>query len=328
MKKILLLLFPVCCVFTGLAQPTMTSANFCPVIGEIYTTRTCSYSAPGPGGAAQTWNFSAITPTATSSTTMVAPASIPGSGIYAGATLASNDGAGIGFTAVNGNSLQLVGVRPNPTVNIVYSNREDLMRFPFTMSNSYSDNFAATFTTSGTFYRTGASTVTADGYGTLTTPAGTYTNVLRLHLQQVYKDSTWVGFPYQIYYNNDQYMWVTPGTHNALLTISTLSTSVGPPSQFLIYLQGTSTGISETVPLASAFSLYPNPASHNLHINFNNIKNDDLEILIYNVCGTEIKRFNAPESTFDISTLPDGIYFARLKIDGVLSESKRFIISK
>lgn len=328
MKKLLLFLFPVCCAISGIAQPTITTANFCPVIGEIYTTRTCSYVAPGSGGASQTWNFSAVTPTATSSTTMVAPSSIPGSSIYVGATLASDDGAGIGFIAVNTNTLQLVGARPNPTVNIVYSNREDLMRFPFTMSNTYSDDFAATFTTSGTFYRMGASTVTADGYGTLTTPAGTYTNVLRLHLQQVYKDSTWVGFPYEIYYNNDQYMWVTPGTHNSLLSISTLSTSVGPPSQFLIYLQSISTNVSEIAPLASAFSLYPNPASHNLSFNLNNIENGNVEAFIYNVSGTEIKKFNARESTLDISDLADGVYFAQLSVNGILSASKRFVVLK
>jgi hypothetical protein len=332
MKKLLLLLFPVCGAVTAIAQPTLTSANFCPVIGEIYTNRTCAYSAPGPGGASQTWNFGAVTPTAIGSTTMVAPSSISGSSVFVGATLASNDGGGIGFTAVNSNTFQLVGVRPTPTLNIIYSNREDLMRFPFTMSNTYSDNFAATFTTSGAFYRTGASTVTADGYGTLTTPAGTYTNVLRVRLQQVYKDSTWVGFPYEIYYNNDQYLWFTPGTHNALLTVSTLSTSVGPPSQFLIYLQSISTGVSETAPLAHAFSLYPNPTADRVNFKLHNTNGAEAKAIIYNSAGIEAKQIvlsdNINGLSLDVSDLPDGIYFVRLNVDGILSESKRFVVSK
>lgn len=333
MKKFILTSLVAAAIFSAVAQPILTTANSVQNIGEIFTTRMCSFSSPGPGGASQNWNFSSVTPTAITSTSFVLPSSIPGSSIFSGATHASTDGNSIGFYAVNTNTLQMVGTRPSPTVNMVYSNREDLMRFPFTMGNSYADNFAATFTTTNAFYRYGTSTLTADGYGTLTTPAGTFNNVLRIHLQQVYKDSAWFGMPFIINYNNDQYMWFTPGIHYALLTISTLTNSIAPTSQFLMYLQNYSADVTEMKNTTNDLSLFPNPASSELNLQIKPLAGTNTEVIIFNSSGQELKRvlFASKEGnnfSLNISDLPDGIYLAFVKQNGVLSRSVRFVINK
>lgn len=331
MKKLLLSLSVLAFTVTSKAQPTLTAANSNPVLGEISTNRNCPYMAPGPGGPAQTWNFSAATFSGTATNTMVTPASIPGGSVFVGATLASNDGStNNGFTAVNSNTYQICGFKAG-TINIVYSNREDVMRYPLTMSNSYADPFAATYTTSATFYRMGASTITADGYGTVITPAATYTNALRVRLHQVYRDSAWFGFPYLIYYDNDEYLWYTPNIHAPVLAIYTLSNSIGPATQQLIYLQSISTGVSENTALASGFNLYPNPSSGELILNLDHFNEGHVEAVIYNASGIEAKRVTIAKSldnTFqlDVSDLPNGLYFSQLNINGTLSENKKFVV--
>ena len=331
MKKLLLSLFSLSFIVSSKAQPTLTAANSNPILGEVSTNRSCPFMSPGPGGAAQTWNFSSATFSSSATNTMVTPASIPGSGAFVGATLASNDGSGNNaFTAVNSNTYQIVGFKAG-TINIVYSNREDIMRYPLTMSNSYSDAFAATFTTTSTFYRMGASTVTADGYGTVITPAGTYTNALRVRLHQVYRDSTWIGFPYLVYYDNDEYLWYTPNIHAPVFAVYTFSNSFGSPTQQSIYLQSISTGVSENAPLASEFQVYPNPTANHLLFNFENMNESEAEAIIYTPSGIEAKRViitksNGNNFQLDVSDLPNGLYYSRLNMNGVLSENKKFVV--
>ena len=77
------------------------------------------------------------------------------------------------------------------------------------MGNSGNDTHLATFNSQGVdFTRSGTSSWNVDGWGSVTTPNGTYDNVVRVHQTQIYTD-TYIGGTLD--YSVEIYMWVSPG---------------------------------------------------------------------------------------------------------------------
>jgi len=231
--------------------------------------------------------------------------------------------------------MQLTGIVAGPPTVFTYSNFEDWMHFPFTYNNTYTDTWSATFVSGGyNFTRSGSTTVTADSYGTLITPNGTYTNVLRVHFVQVYQDSTYIGTPYIITYNNDEYMWYKDGVHSALAAVFNLTTSASAPSSGGIYLTG-SVGINELPNYITSYSVFPNPAIDKITINFTLTENKKVDILLFNSLGQKME-INQNTNGFqglnsvqlNVATLPKGIYFAQVLLDGNIAVTKRFVINK
>ena len=87
------------------------------------------------------------------------------------------------YFKTSANSLQDWGYE-RTDINLVHTDPRDLMHFPFTYSNSYIDSYSANgIVNSGTPFPIdfrGTDTVTADAWGTIRTPAGIYTNTLRV----------------------------------------------------------------------------------------------------------------------------------------------------
>lgn len=71
------------------------------------------------------------------------------------------------------------------------------------------------------------------------------------------------------------------------------------------------------------FSIYPNPAGHELNINLGKLNMGQADLTIYNNSGKLVSRLNLTPGTanytFDISSLPAGLYFLR-----ITSPSKEF----
>ena len=89
-------------------------------------------------------------------------------------------------------------------------------------------------------------------------------------------------------------------------------------------------GISGIAEVAKEnISVYPNPATSNLTLNFNNRNNADLTLNIYNITGelvsSEILRQN--QQQINISDLSNGIYMVEIKSNG-WSEKQKLIIQR
>lgn len=345
MKKTLLSILSAITIMssTAIAQPTLTATNSNPAIGDVFTLQPYNYVSPGSSGASQTWNFSSITQTtaSASSSTCTAvsssnTATFPGSNIQSVASATS-----IGFGNANSTAYQNTGVKQG-TVNIVYSNPEDVIHYPFTMGNTYSDPFAATFTNAGSTYtRTGTTAVTADGYGTIQLPGATFSNVLRVHFVQTYKDTTYItGFgPYVLNYVNDEYMWYLPGNHSSIFSVFSFTansaftgTSISTGANKLVTI---TSGINDLKSSINSLNFYPNPSSNgtlNLDLNLN--ENIKYEIVIINNLGQEVFR-SVPENgfsgynfkTFDISKIASGLYNFEIVSDNVPLITKKIIIN-
>lgn len=217
-------------------------------------------------------------------------------------------------------------------VTMIYTDLEDLMRYPCAYNSSYTDTWATNFVSNGyNFYRRGTTTVTADGYETLITPNGTYTNVMRIHFIQIYKDSAYIGTPYVINYTNDQYMWYKEGINTQLATIFTLNTSLGNPYTGGTYLTG-NVEINDSQEFLISSNLHPNPATDKATIEYTLTKNQKVDIRLINSLGQQVKKDYNTEGlqgnnvvNLEVSDLPNGIYFSQIYVEGNLAASKRFV---
>ncbi|MFL5765683.1 MAG: T9SS type A sorting domain-containing protein [Bacteroidia bacterium] len=77
----------------------------------------------------------------------------------------------------------------------------------------------------------------------------------------------------------------------------------------------------------SELSIYPNPASDVININLEGIKDQYIELSLYDVTGRKTKYLKTSEKTFSISRgdLPDGIYFVEV-VAGEKVLSKKVIL--
>ena len=195
------------------------------------------------------------------------------------------------------------------------NNRETVFTYPCTYNTQGNDYFSATFTSGGnTFYRYGTSTFVADGYGTLIMPYGTVNNVLRIHFTEDYVDSTdFGGFPYVIDYQNDQYFWMTPGTHQFLLSYFEL-TSMGSTNQGGYYISQT-TGMDEIKnPM---FDVFPNPANDVINVSALNSAMVINRISVFNALGAlvydELPEQFQQHNKIDLSGKPTGMYWIKIQ---------------
>jgi hypothetical protein len=331
MKKNLLQALSVFCGSMLLAQPTLNSSGINPVSGETMTLKTGGYASPGSSGASQTWNVSAIALTSGSTTnyTVGAVSATPYSSTFSGSSnIQLNDGSVYQFMNNSASVMASTGVVGNG-VTIPYSNAEDILHFPFNMNDNYTDNWAATFTSNSiTFNRTGTTTVTYDAYGTLTTPAGTFSNVVRVHMVQDYKDVSSFG---TITYNNNEYIWYANGYHQALAAVYTLTNSIGgPPTQSGIYLSttpGVPTSISKWSEVNSNISLYPNPATDLVGIS----SDEGIDhVDVYDLKGDLVlsEKVMSIQAYLKLGELNNGIYLAKINMANGDVRTKKITLNK
>ncbi len=315
------------------AQPTLTGTGCNPVVGDNFTLSTSGYFSQGTSGANQTWNNSTLTPTASSGETCVTVASTTNGSSFPIANTAVQGGTTVSYYNASSTASQNYGYDAGGTL-IIYSNPEDLLHFPFSYNNTYTDGWAATFVSGGyTYYRKGTTTITADAYGTLTTPNGTYTNAMRIHMVQAYTDSVYVGAPTVITYNNDEYMWYKNGVHSALAYTYSMVAN-GSTSTNGGYLSS-ALSVNEIDNSISMFNVYPSPANSFINVQFNLTESKKASFKVYNTLGAEMST-TAVEDAFaginnykiDVANLPEGIYFVQIVLENGNVETRRFTVAK
>lgn len=336
MKKTLQKLFLVAMIganMKSLAQPTITAAGCSPVIGSTSTSISNAGFPQGAAGANQTWNFANIGNTGSATSQFVSVSSTPNGVQFSNCNLAASSGGAYSYYSSSATALTLNGIAsPSAGPLITYSNGEDFLRFPFTFGNSYTDTWAATFTSGVDFFRTGSTTVTADGYGTLITPQGTFTNALRIHFVQTYHDSSSFS---NGDYTNDEYFWYKEGIKEALASTYTFSSTFSGQTN-------TSTGGSyaggtvgmEANTVAASFILAPNPAQEKINVTINDKNLGQIKTKIINQLGQEVSpvenvnNIAGNNMQFDVAHLKNGIYTLQLILEDNSVINKRFTVNK
>jgi type IX secretion system substrate protein len=352
MKKLFTILLSVF-AFATKAQPTMTSAfEAIPGLTFNYAYVDSSTATEGPGGANQNWNFSTVVPNGSFHIDQwVAPASTPYAANFPGTNLVQqtvDTGGNTVYLYHNATSsmtdLHGMGFDASGILYIMNnSNTEILREFPATYNTTLSDNFSGLATLSIgpatiNMYRYGSYSWIADGYGTLTTPNGVYTNTLRGHVNQYITDSmVYVGIPLPtniIHHYSNSYFWGCTNPGNRLYqfyigydtAVTSTSTII---TKSVSYLDAV-TAIEETPPYETATAAaYPNPANDYAFITLDNPVNGTAELSLYDLKGSivknisaEMKAANRYEWMFPVSDLPGGIYHARITCGGKQWQTK------
>ncbi len=321
-----------------LAQPTLTT-NSSPLVGFTYSTSQVDLgsTSEGPAGANVTWDFSSLADTGLVNTfNFVDPAGLPDAASFPTATIAySGLLEGVEFSAFLRNSataFELLGSAiSSPFGNFVipFSDPMKLFSFPTTFNSTFSDTYRNGFTAdfgfaSTTTSTTGTMSAEVDGYGTLITSSGTYSNVLRMKKYDVSFDTslTSIGGEEQpaTYSENRSfsYEWVVVSNGESIpVFVITTDTSITDLEE--TYSRSAShsysdefTGIQQTE--TTDFLLFPNPTEGKFVAT---VSKQIREIQICDITGKTVQTF-APDADqlndvqeFDITNLPAGIYWVR-----------------
>jgi hypothetical protein len=317
-KKILILPLLIISSYIS-AQPIIYSSDG-PKIGDHYITAINLGSglniSPGAMGANQTWNFSNM-PTNnlydTFDTYVVAPSSTPFINEFPSANICEVYDGEYDYYENSITESNYLG-NDDSTITVTYSPPLKMFAYPFYFNNSFIGNFSATVTPVYFAGFSGSSTVTADGYGTLITPAGTYHNTLRVTTTEQVTFSGSGTFDNGEFVN---YSWYINKYGNPLMsiTIETIDTIGGSESDTLVYYDvNVLTGISE-VNTPAQLNIYPNPTTGKIFLTAEEpLSHVTVSDAVGRILTDLPQNDNVPGTTeISLADLPSGIYFVKVQ---------------
>lgn len=310
MKKIYILMVLSFLFQQNKAQHTLTAA-FNPAIGDIDSQTTLDTAGLflGSSGTSQVWNYTGIS-TGTNAPygyTYVPMSSVPNSSLYTTGTIAADVGIG-GIYYVYSNTSSKVewlgATQPTPSNCGIYSDPQIIYSLPFMYGSSITDTFNQTNPTT----RTGTTTASGDGTGTLQLPSGTYPNILKL-TTTFYE----TGGPNTITSVENQYYSAL--SKFPLLTVGTLTSSIYGIMKYGTINTPFTLGVLSSVDINNP-NVFPNPIT-NGELFLTDQKNEILSVSFNNVLGQTVKTVYFGNKTtdnkkVDVSELAKGVYYLRI----------------
>lgn len=342
MKIKLLAILLACFHFASFAQPVFTSDYDLKigqsVIATIFENHTFT---PGGKGNNQIWSYPNVGNNLTSfSASIVSPSQTPYAGSFptANKVFKVDEDSILFYRYYADNTTQSIDLGsvltyPNggdPVIDKYLDPRKEA-QYPMTLGQSFTDSYYSRNTSDlggiqivksafGT-YR-----FTYDGAGTISTPAGTFSNAIRIHIHEIRKDTTlYPGFPVPPLISemrSSTYLWmVNQGNQFPVkfqLEYDTVLSAGSPPS---IDNSGYYSPNVTSIPVTRSelpLSVFPNPAGD--RIQWQGIRAEEAEVL-----SVEGRRFGMKpeESGISIKYLPTGLYQIRIR-QGTQWFSSRF----
>jgi hypothetical protein len=315
--------------FTGMnAQFSITATNI-PVAGDSYSYYrvTSGYSAgPGATGTAQTYNFASLNvDTVLRSRNFVSPSTTPYASSFTSSSVSQVDTTAYSFYTGTTSSYQFDGMGindPSFTATVTLNNPGVIFNaFPFAYGASNFDTIQGTAQTSfGPFSVDGDVTTTVDGSGTLNLPNGaSFSNVIRLktvtNLVVAGGLMTIIDTRYQFYNSSQKFALLEFAIVDMAGTIDTLVTV------------NSSSWVGMVENSQVAFSLFPNPTTSELNIQFNQATANNASIEIINGLGQIVKTetANGPTKKIELAGLSAGFYYVRVT-NGKASRVEKLVI--
>lgn len=290
------------CLKTG-AQPTLTGEDLNPLQGQMSVVYQCPIVNPGNSGANQIWDLSGLTPTATI-TRSYTSSTIPG------ATIRQNRNTNGTATSIDlkcDSTGQEIIVQSNETTVVLgYYDPKKIMGLPAVYGAVHQDYYHAS--ASGTPVW-GDLIEVVDGYGTLITPEGTFSHVVRVHLHDNFSVETNLGTRY---YTEDTYTWYKAGIKDELAgTTSIAEVGQAPYYESALYLETSSLGLTEEE--MGKLAVYPTPVTSNF-----SIQASEAGVKSITITDVQGKLFTCPYKELAMSIVVDceqlssGTYFVHL----------------
>ena len=342
MKKLYLSITGIFCALIMIAQPTLDYPQNAPAIGDIMAIQfvSCEGLTQGPAGPDVTWDFSELTNTwEPGLITVISPADAPAGNDFPDANIVMNMNDTI-FTYAKTDATGIYYLGSQITTAMIpvlfkYSDIRTYLEFPFTYGDAFTDTYEGVSTAMMTEIRLSASSsVTADAYGTLLLPNGTFTNVLRTLTTDVEIDSIFVKgmFVSTMTTNRTQYHWFAPDSKGPLFSMEVSDCSGDCDTTCYYTMQESIIGEAPAGSI-SELSIFPNPADEYVVVELNSFANAEIAVSIVNQVGQLVQTRTLTASVqsrinekFEISDLPPGIYFVNVNCDCGKQLTNKFVV--
>lgn len=314
------------------AQPNLTAVNFNPLVSEKadeFEFDTTGFD-PGPAGNAITWNYPMLSGGPFHQLEVFSTFSTPHAPTFAASNVAvSRYALSYDYYLVNDGGQEYHG-NGSSTAEIAFWDPATVYTFPFTYLTTSTDSFHAAFSSGGDpAVRKGQIVSTGDAYGTLLSPTGSYSDVLRVKSVWTFDDIVDNGTgDVIIHHEQVWYQWVTPGIHFPLLTYMREKIVSADSTQMRFYgaylnPESITLDAGELDPDFTGFTLYPNPSNNQLvNVWFNSVSTQDVIVVVMNGAGEQVLSdiYYLSEGpnlmTLNTANLGAGIYFVEISSPG------------
>lgn len=330
MKPIIFILLSLFAGSSAFSQiPTLTMLNTGPIPGDIFTSINADTTGVGFGtdGANQIWDYSNLI---IGTDEVVENYYKPDTIKVPNSTVVCWDESFVWYMKVDQSQYSFLtpvtntsGMPPYMQVPIlIYSDPLKILDYPFTFSDNFIDSVAGAeyWGSSGIVYRFGSSSSTADGYGTLRLPSGTYHNVLRIKNIQDLRDSVIFNNPPILLSHNELYIWYDGIHKTPLLKIQYSTYTKNDTTHYYksVLMGERINGVNEGNEYQLAFDLYPDPAVDQINLELYFPSTTVVNIAFLSITGNVVKAINNVKfgpgehhKSVDVSTLPRGLYIIK-----------------
>ncbi|MDN3724125.1 T9SS type A sorting domain-containing protein [Aequorivita sp. SDUM287046] len=311
--------------FAALSQPIINLSDLTPSVGDSFTLTTAAFIEPGQGGANQVWDYSELEDFDSNSMTFQSPENKPGSDLFPNAThlSVSDDGTIFKYSYYGESRLDRLGiVMPSDDLQAVYVNPFLELQFPFTMNDSFVDDwiFETKIGSNNVTQQTGTSTITVDGYGTLLLPTGNYADVLRVK-NAIESEIVITLDGIEIFrgpWIENSYTFFKAGIPNPLLSMRTTIFN-GQTIRTGDYLSNLVLAISDVNSESAKMNIFPNPANDFVEIAFQTDQYSQVAATLFSMDGQPVHYWGVQNITsgknklhFDLPNVSEGIYLLKL----------------
>ena len=228
-------------------------------------------------------------------------------------------------------------------IPLKYDNPDVMYKFPLNYNNvdSCASNGNVSLPTLGYYGEKKTRHNLVDGWGSITTPYGTF-NALRVKSVITVMDSlhldTIMTFPINITRNITEYKWIAKNLGYPLLTITETSTGGLPATKTYVYMDSLRqfAGIqSNNINKAINLKISPNPAKDQINIEYNINASADVDISVFDLTGKKVKTLLKNKQDKGEYELPvslqaegfnKGIYFIKLTVNNNCTVKKLVVM--
>ena len=171
-----------------------------------------------------------------------------------------------------------------------YDSPDIIYRFPLTIGSSDSSTSSYEMDIPALGYSSGWKKRVnhIDGWGTLTTPYGTFETIrVKSDIVQhdsIYIDSLGIGFPIHRVYT--EYKWLGDNFGIPLCTVT--DDGIAPTVTYIDSVRNLLIGVNENRITKNGFKVFPNPASGEFSIDLNIDTDKDVVVTLYNTEGLKV----------------------------------------
>ena len=336
MKKNLLLSTAVTFGALSLCAQTINLADVAPQIGTSYVQANSVYEDPGEAGQNQTWDFSQLPVSSEFTTLVVDPAGQPGAGLFPTANFATIIGetGQVGYSLAANNKIEVIGLYA-PSGSMSWPDPRTQIEFPLSYQAMYNDTYErfAELGDGAANQEIGSTSSVVDGSGTLITPSGTFTDVLRIRTETTADLITLLNGDvlFSTPFTDVTYFYVKAGFTAPLLSIINSDFSGQNTTAAIFYVSGT-LGLEE-ISGVNELSLYPVPVKDQLTVSFDLESSGPVQFTLFAIDGRLIGQLsnqmlmqgkNAVELSMPTG-ISSGVYMLQIQSDRG-SETRRIVV--